>query len=352
MRAVLLFLSLVIAVSPAAAQYKSCATGPETLERVRQLGEWSRARSLQREAQAKETSPVVERNGIYVIDADPTNAPFFHPVDLEGRTIVLDRRDDATFMSSTAPLAWDDDIGTPLTFDVNGSASFTLAFDFPFFERTVRKLYVSPRNALYLAPPRESAIDQRSDLEAATSTEGIIAPFLTTPKLQPETPVVSLKLRPDAATITWITNASAVQAVLARSGYIRFGYKQLDLVGGAVVVTSGSEHWRIERTRLASRLDDPEDLPSRIPPAVAPMLDIQAVTVERISDLDLIEVRITTRSPIDRTRIPDGDRVIYSLSIGNGGTASLIVDPSGPLRYSLPAWGTRDDSPAVRLEGA
>src|SRR5215212_7533283 len=148
MRAVLLFLSLVIAVSPAAAQYKSCATGPETLERARELGEWSRARSLRSEAQAKETSPVVERNGIYIIDADPTNAPFFHPVDLEGRTIVLDRRDDATFMSSTAPLAWDAELGDPIAFDVNGNASFTLGFDFPFFNQTVRKLYVSPRNAL------------------------------------------------------------------------------------------------------------------------------------------------------------------------------------------------------------
>src|SRR5215212_7729557 len=148
MRAVLLSLSLLIAASPAAAQYRSCGTSPETLERVRQLGQWSRARALQLEAQAKGSSPVVERNGIYIIDADPTNAPFFHPLDLEGRTIVLDRRDDATFMSSAAPLAWDAELGDPIAFDVNGNASFTLGFDFPFFNQTVRKLYVSPRNAL------------------------------------------------------------------------------------------------------------------------------------------------------------------------------------------------------------
>src|SRR5439155_19106523 len=107
-------------------------------------------------------------------------------------------------------------------------------------------------------------IDQRSELEAVTSTEGVIAPFLTTTKLQPETPTVEVKLRADAVTVTWtIPDVSAVQAVIARSGYIRFGYRKLGLKGGAVVVTSGSEAWRSERTRLASRLDDPGDVPNR-----------------------------------------------------------------------------------------
>src|SRR5213595_3930211 len=183
MRSLPLFLTLVLAVSGAAAPNDPCGTSAETIERARQLGEWSRAVALQ--AQAKGIAPVALRDGIYVVDADPTNAPFFHPIDLEGRTIVLDRRDDATFMTSSAPLAWDNDSGEVVPFDPTSNTSvINLPFDFPFFDRTVRKLYVSPQHALYLAPPRLSAIDQRSELEAVTSTEGIIAPFLTTTKLQ------------------------------------------------------------------------------------------------------------------------------------------------------------------------
>lgn len=360
MRSFSWFLTLVLAVSGAAAPNDPCGTSAQAIERARQLGEWSRVRArvgLESPlfgGQAKSTTSVTLRDGIYVLDADPTNAPFFHPIDLEGKTIVLDRRDDATFMASTAPLAWDYEPGNVVSFEPAGSPIvLNLPFDFPFFNKTVRRLYVSPQHALYLAPPRESAIDQRSELEAVTSTEGIIAPFLTTPNLQPEIPTVEVKLRTDAATITWtIPDVSAVQAVVARSGYIRFGYKKLGLKGGTVVVSSGSEMWRGSRTRLASRFDDPGDVPNRIPPALAAMLDIQSVAVERISDLDLLEVRITARAPLDRTKIPDGDRVIYSLSLGNGGTASLDIDPAGPLRYYLPAWGARDDSPAGRIEAS
>ncbi|HEV7923693.1 MAG TPA: hypothetical protein VGR02_23135 [Thermoanaerobaculia bacterium] len=332
-------LLLLLAVSTLAqGQVPPCATGAETSERVRELGAYSRAAARQR--LGKGLSSVVEKDGLYIVEADVTNAPYLHQVDLAGKTILLQRKDASTFRASIAPLDFDNIPGAERTAD----APYALPFDFPFFDKTVRQLTISSQHALYLATPRTTTIDQRNDADVVTSGEAIIAPFLTTPSLlNSRTPRVFVRELADTVTITWtIANVSEIQAVLFRGGDIRFSYRTLTLPGGAVVVTSGSESWRGERTRI----DALTDLTNETPAAMA---DITGLTIDRISDLDLYEIRLTVKTPIVPSQAPT--RIVYNLSFNGEAGASLRVDRTTAPRASFAAWGSHSDTTAIRIEG-
>jgi hypothetical protein len=335
MRRILLLLTVS---SWALAQLPPCASGPETSERVRELGAYSRAFARQR--LGKGLAPVVEKDGLYVVEADVTNAPYLHQVDLAGKTIVLQRQDAAAFRASIAPLDFDDIPGAERAAD----APYTLPFDFPFFDKTVRQLTISSQHALYLSAPRRTAIDQRNDADLVTSGEAVIAPFLTTPDiLNSRTPRVFVRELADSVSITWtIANVSEIQAVLSRSGDVRFSYRTLTLPGGAVVVTSGSEAWRAERTRI----DAIPDLTSETPTAMA---DITGLTIDRISDLDLFEIRLTLKTAVIPSQAPA--RIVYNLSFNGEAGASLRIDRTAAPRAAFAAWGSHEDTTAVRIDG-
>jgi hypothetical protein len=305
---------------------------------VRELGAFSRAAARQR--LGKGLAPVVQRDGLYIVDADFTNAPYLHQVDLAGKTILLQRRDAGTFRAQLVPFEFDDIPGALRAAD----APYTLPFDFPFFDRTVRQLTISSQHALYVAPPRVTAIDQRNDADLVTAGEAVIAPFLTTPALLKErTPAVHVRELNDSVTITWsIPNVSEIQAVLFRGGDIRFSYRTLTLPGGALLVTSGSEPWRAARTRL----DAIGDLTGETPTAMA---DITALTIDRVSDLDLFEIRLTVNAPIDVSKLTN--RITYNVSFGGQAGASLRVDRTTPPRATFAAWGSHSGTTSIRIEG-
>jgi hypothetical protein len=335
MRPFLLLLAIPLFVF---AQVPPCATGPETTARVRELGAYSRAYTRQR--QGKGLAPVAERDGVYIVQADVTNAPYLRQVDLAGKTIVLERKDASTFRASSAPLDFDDIPGAERQPD----APYTLPFDFPFFDKTVRQLTISAQHALYVSTPRVTDIDQRNDADLVTSGEAVIAPFLTTPAILSErTPRVFVRELSDRVTITWtIANASEIQAVLSRSGDIRFSYRTLTLPGGALLVTSGSEPWRAARTHLAALTDRTGD-------TSAEMADITGLTVDRISDLDLYEIRLTLKAAVVPSQAPA--RITYNVSFNGEAGASLRIDRNAAPRSTFAAWGSHDGTTAVRIEG-
>ncbi|HKO58860.1 MAG TPA: hypothetical protein VJ276_23535 [Thermoanaerobaculia bacterium] len=330
----------IIALFPVvvAAQVVPCATGPETTARVRELGAFSRAAARGR--LGKGLAPVVQRDGIYVVDADFTSAPYLHQVDLAGKTILLQRRDGGAFRAQLVPFEFEDIPGALRTAD----APYTLPFDFPFYDKNVRQVTISSQHALYLAPPRATAIDQRNDADLVTAGEAVIAPFLTTPALlKSRTPAVHVRELADTVTITWsIANVSEVQTTLARNGDIRFSYRTLTLPGGALLVTSGNEPWRAERTRI----DAITDITGETPTAMA---DITALTIDRVSDLDLFEIRMTVNAPIDASKL--ASRIVYDVSFGGEAGASLRVDRTTPPRASFAGWGSHPGTTSVRIEG-
>ena len=355
MRALLPVLFLSLAVPLFAATIPECATSPANNERLRELDAWTAAKVRQSAAKGiAKPNDVAARNGVFVLQADDLNAPFRRPFDLEGQTLVLQPRDATTFTASREPLVFDEDAGPTLA--LNGAASsaaVSIGFDFPFFDRVRRQLFVSAYGAIYFAAPKPSTIDQRGDLEAATVRDAVIAPFLTTP-FSNGLAGVRMKESAGAATITWSDGSTyAFQAVLAASGEIRFSYKQMSgLTAGAIVVTSGSEPWRDERAPILFAADPTGDVDARVPAALAPMLDITSAGIERVSGLDMIEVRITTREPLQLSRVPAGDLLYVTVSINGTRVLRYYLDATLGESYLVPAWGTKDESPAARVEGS
>src|SRR5215212_7313530 len=134
MRAPALLLLLAFAAPAFGASHTECATGPATSERVRELDAWAAARERQLLAKGlPAANAVAGRNGVFVVEADELNAPFRRPFDLEGQTLLLQRRDSTTYTASVVPLAFDEDAGAQVALaGVTSSAAVSLGFDFPF----------------------------------------------------------------------------------------------------------------------------------------------------------------------------------------------------------------------------
>ncbi|HKO58859.1 MAG TPA: hypothetical protein VJ276_23530 [Thermoanaerobaculia bacterium] len=346
---------LLLAFSAAADPHLECATSPATNERVGELGAYSRAK----EAQAKRAAAasIDDRSGVFVLQADDVTAPFRRPFDLAGKTLAFERRDAQTLAASVEPLAVDTELGARINITTeNGATAVDLGFDFPFYDRTVRRIWLSGFNAVYLADPATSAIDQRGDLELATTREGIIAPFLTTTSTQGSGfATVNFKTTADLATITWTRIGDyTIQATLSRSGAIRFSYPSMaNVIGGSIVVTSGSESWRDDRTEIFSANDGTNDALRSVAPGLGPMLDIRNVSVSRVNGLDLIELRITTTAPLNIANVPSGDLVYFTVTFENQRVLRYYLDRRGgdAILYAVPVWGTKEGTPAARIEG-
>ncbi|HEV7923694.1 MAG TPA: hypothetical protein VGR02_23140 [Thermoanaerobaculia bacterium] len=350
-------LALVLFAFSAAAQpHLECATGPANNERVRELGAYSRVKTAQ--AKRATAMSIEERSGVFVLQADDATAPFRRPFDLPGKTLAFERRDAQTLAASIQPLAFDASLGSRVGIATeNGATAVDLNFDFPFYDKTVRHIWVSGFNAIYLADPAVSAIDQRGDLELATTREGVIAPFLTTMSTQGAGfASVNVKQTADTATITWTrVGEYTMQATLSSSGAIRFSYPSMDnVIGGSIVVTSGSESWRSERVDYASTPDGTADYLRSVSPTLGPMLDLSNVTVSRVAGLDLVELRITTKAPLDIANVPANDMVIITVTFDNQRVLRYYLDRRGgdAVLYAVPAWGTKEGSPAARMEGS
>lgn len=354
MRSLLLVL---LSFSAAAQPHLECATSPANNERVRELGAYSQTKTAQMKRAA--ATSVEDRGGVFVLQADDATAPFRRPFDLAGKTLAFERRDAQTLAASVQPLAFDANIGSRVGITTeNGATAVDLDFDFPFYDKTVRHIWVSGFNAIYLADPAVSAIDQRGDLELATTREGVIAPFLTTMSTQGTGfAAVSVKQTADTATITWTrVNEYTMQATLSNSGAIRFSYPSMEnVIGGSIVVTSGSEPWRDARTDVASATDGTADYLRNVSPALGPMLDLTGVTVSRVNGTDLVELRITTKAPLNIATVPNNDMVFITVTFDNQRVLRYYLDRRGganSILYAVPAWGTKEGTPAARMEGS
>lgn len=348
---------VLLAFSAAAQPHLECATSPANNERVRELAAYSQAKAMQMKRAA--ATSIQDRGGVFVLQADDATAPFRRPFDLAGKTLAFERRDAQTLAASIQPLAFDTDLGARVGITTeNGATPVDLNFDFPFYDKTVRRIFVSGFNAIYLADPAVSAIDQRGDLELATTREGVIAPFLTTMSTQGSGfATINVKQTADKATITWTRVGDyTMQATLSSSGAIRFSYPTINnVIAGSIVVTSGSEPWREERTDLAAVSDATADfVRSNVPAAVAPMLDIANVAVSRVNGTDLLELRITMKAPLKIGTVPANDLAYVSVTIDGRLLLRYYLERRGgdAILYAVPVWGTKEGTPAARVEGS
>lgn len=346
---------LMLAV-PVHAEEMECGTSPEHIQWVRELGTWSKLKAESAFGKGLPAAAASRRGDLYEIRADVTNAPFRHPFDLQGRTLVFERLGENGFRAHNTPLDWDEDRGTRVTFagGESGHAVVMLGFDFPFFDRTVRTLFVTPNNAIYLEAPAASELRQYGEAELAGDQKGVIAPMLTT-RTSRLTPVPEIYVRKDSssAAITWISpDRYSIRATLYASGEIRFSYQNVSTTpsAGAVVVTSGREAWRSRRTEIVALADPANDLRQTLLPPLTGMFDITNVAVERTGDLDLYAIRIRTSTPIQQSAIPANEYFQFLVRFGEQ-SIRLKIYGDGRQRYSLPVWGSNWASGAARIEG-
>src|SRR5205807_5416349 len=132
-----------------------CGTSPRNDEQQQALARWA-AGQRRKAANALVLPSGYAKDNVVVVKANELNAPFSHPIDLAGKTLTFTRSGNTTFSEATGTLHFDDDRGVKLPVDENRNATFTIAgFDFPFFDRTARTLYISQLHGIYpdAAPP-------------------------------------------------------------------------------------------------------------------------------------------------------------------------------------------------------
>jgi len=371
----LLVLFVSLAVSSAASDLiQSCATGPQTDFQLEALDRWVKAKELERQSRfrpAAETPAAQVVNGMFVMEATPSNSPFQKTFDLHGASLLF-TPDGEAMKVQRVPLSYDSDRGPLVRTFFKESAQpgwddeiYTLRnMTFPFFGRSATQLHLTAYNAIYLDPPPRARFYQHGPLETITGAVPLIAPLLVTESpARLSGPHLYVKETAEHVTITWRTPVLAryfhyeIQARLSRTGEILFSYKQVDhLSWGSVVVTSGREPWRSEHAPIVSMADASRDVDPRIDNKFAGMLDIENVDLSRIGGSHLLQVRIQVQSPIDRTLIRSDSPLQYYVDFSNPpGTfvqyVALTVNADGSDSYYIAGWEVNRGSPAVRIDG-
>lgn len=361
MRRLTSILLLLLAAPVALAQEPFfCGTSPANDARVEALGEWLAARDADRASKGLlPASNVYAKNNVVVLPGDDSTVPFRQPFDLLGKSLTFTRVNATTFNESTGPLVWEEQFATALfSNNQTRSATYTIAgFDFPFFGRTAKTLYISQLQGIYLDPVPPvpvSSFYQYNDAEALAGTQAVIAPMLTTSTgLAGRYPSIYARELADRVVVTWSqATGEGIQAVLFKNGDIRFSYRNIGTTrAGVLLVTSGNEPWRTT-TSLGSVTDSASDVSTTFPTAMLPILDITSVDISRIGNSNLLQITFKTRGAIDRAAIGAGSYALYQSRI-NGINVNAWVSGDGPGSDALiiPSWGTSEPSPAMRVSG-
>jgi len=351
---------VLLATTAVGGEILQCGTSERTEARELQLDAFATAREQLMLSKGLHFTPnATVRNNVVLLPADEVNAPFFHPFDLANRSLDLQRSGAQSFNVSNIALAYDADRGQAVTLPAGKTfVQIPLTqFRFPFFDREATSLYISQFNGIFLDEPTQyDELGQFGDLELATQSQAVIAPLLTTQESQlGQVPSIYVKESADFVTVTWSTTGSRltydVQARLSKSGDIRFSYQTKSVLAGAVVVTSGHESWRSERTTVGEIGDNVDDVNTHVPASARAMFDLENVSVSRIANTDLIEARLKMHGAIDPKLIGGADDYAsFSVTFGSVvSTLYLYVD--GRREYYGGVWGGGFGSPAARIEG-
>ena len=254
--------------------------------------------------------PVRLENGIFRVTADRNILTYDRPFDIApGTSITFRRRDAATFSVMSGPLVYEEDVG-PLFHDFRSSDGagwhfrpFRLGFDFPFFDLSLREIFLAAEHAIYGAAPREpqSSWLQYGLLDVYGLRTPLIAPLLHPPRGGQLPSRVYVRELVDRAVFTFRSGPAFlgeydVQAVLKNDGTIVFSYKTLDRIDwGVVAVSSGREPSRTSRTLIASGTDPEGDVSGEASNELRNLADIVGYDVFRVADSDLLEFRIRVK---------------------------------------------------------
>jgi MFS family permease len=301
-----------------------CGTSPQNNADVAAFHEWNSAR-LQSPLEAHAATQVSYGNAIFVMAPDEKVAAGHHPLDLLGRTLSARRVDDDRFEITNVPLQYREpgpllksifreDNPAYVAYDIQ-------AFSFPFGSTQQKKLYLSAFGGIYFsAPPVPPAKQHASAVSAVVNPIPVIAPLLMAKLSKMSIADIYVREQADAVIVTWRFSSGAssdpvaarfagdVQAVLHANGDIDFNYKSfIRFLGGAPVITTGTEAFRSDRRPIASTTDAGGD--------AAGIYDLRSVELNRISDVDLVEIRTTVGQAIDPAQVPGTNDVVMMLMV-------------------------------------
>jgi hypothetical protein len=291
-------------------------------------------------------------DNVLVIDADAETARQIRKFDLAGKSILF-TPNGRGFTAAVGPLVWDSAIGA--YFDTKPSSLMygevpLKNWTFPFGGKRYAALKISQLTAIF---PEEVVhqFDQLTE-DAALTTTPAIAPLLL-PVTQNPRQDAYVKDDTTSLTVTWLSAFDTVhetQAVLFADGRIRFSYKSAKRVPtGALVLTTGTEAWRNERTQFAAVTDDAGDGP-------VSYLDIRSASVSRLADLDIIEVRMKMAGPVPWNRTPR--TLFFKVTSGfrifeyrAGPTGTTYSRPPAVIRHDDPRWAfvENEDTVVIRI---
>jgi hypothetical protein len=353
-------LSLAVAVLlwsiSALSQPFECGTTAEHEQFVRASAEFLELRAARMAAKGVPESNAALSNNIFIVRADDTNTPYRRPFDLQSKTLELTPAGEDTFTARVGSLHWDGNLGREL---IGGeSRAWNLANPFTIFGREVRTLYVTERTSIHLDAPKLPTGRQFGDYELASFEQAVIAPLMLTDLLrQRADPSIHVRESGDSLLVTWMSGTEyAVQAAIFADGRIRLSYLNVGLPAGGVLVTSGAEGWREQRTPLVEVTDPVGDILAETPERLRGMLDIESVTINRLADLDLAEVRITLAEAPDFHHVPIDSWVTWNVVAGDDPAsqvaARVVLYGTGTdLRVTIPVFSGSTDSPAAAVEG-
>jgi hypothetical protein len=329
-----------------------CGTSPETHRQTLALD--ARVRAAARSAAFAQKTTRIADDTFYV-RADAETAPNDDPADLEGISIYVSRRGPNTFAATREPLRYDEDTG-PLyvAFDrATSTKSLALPFAFPFGASAHSQVTLSVVRGIHFTDRPALPARNLEALEIITG-DPLISPLLDYQNSPGGRPQIFVKQSAEAVTITFRRETPStaefdVQAVLFAGGDIRFSYKTVrNIAWGGPVVSTGAVSWMNEKAAMASFGDAAGDVEPLFG-ASREMLDILSLDVSRVAGSSLLELRIRTAAPIDRTVLREGSS--YLVYVGDSLNRVELFVFADRLMYRLPNGSEASDSPLARIEG-
>jgi hypothetical protein len=285
------------------------------------------SRSAEGEARAESLAPNGPRpasatstvtrldDGIFVMQASDAVTPNANRMDLIGHTVRAEPLPGDRFRVTRGSLAAQAVTGDPTAKLMARSqtgwhySQQELPFAFPLGSRTYRTAYVSAFGGIYFEAPPTPPQDQYNQAAAIAPPVPLVAPLLIgrTPRWG-ETHI-RVRSSGNSFAVTWtfvgvapggeVPFGGEVQAVLHESGTIELSYLRFSrFLGGAAVITTGSEPVREQRATLARVTDATGD---------GATADIRSLEISHIDALDQLEFRIELVSDV---AIPLNARVV------------------------------------------
>ena len=254
-------------------------------------------------------------DGIFVMQASDAVTPNANRMDLIGHTVRAEPLPDDRFRVTRGPLAAQAVTGDPTAKLMARSqagwhySQQELPFAFPLGARTYRTAYVSAFGGIYFEAPPTPPQDQYNQAAAIAPPVPVVAPLLI--GRSPRWAETHIRVRSSGKTfvVTWtfvgvaesgdVPFGGEVQAVLYDSGAIEFSYLRFSrFLGGAAVITTGTEPVREQRATLARVTDPTGD---------GTTADIRLLEIGHLDSVDQLEFRIELVSDV---AIPLNARIV------------------------------------------